>query len=142
MILSKAQQKAAKTAAAKHLNAFAVVKRVQKSNTPTGKTTSLVVVYNQIPCHVAPVSDTNPTTQSIGGGSQDLMTLRGYAWFPLEWPDARTGQPDMTPVEIQLGDIIETGGQEWRATTDEDPEQDIPTRKRVRIDRPHNGVDA
>ncbi len=123
-----------------HLNATAVVKRVTHASNATGQANTLVTVYDQIPCHVAPVSDSNPTTRSVGG-AQDQMNLRGYAWFPLEWPDERVG-PALATVNILIGDIIETGGQEWRATTDEDPAQDVPTRIRVRIDRPHNEVVA
>lgn len=139
-VLSRSQQKAARRAAALHLGVVAVVSRVVKANNSTGTSSSTVIVYDQIPCNIAPVTDSNPTVQQ-NQNTTSVLQQRGFAWFPLEWVDERVGGAAGSVV-IQRGDIIEVDGQKWRASMDQDPAQVYETRRRVAVNKPHTQVTA
>lgn len=118
-----------------HLAAFADVRRASETETPTGKSKAMALEYEQVPCHVAAVTDSNPTTRTEA--AQDALNIGAYAWFPLVWKKPETEEP--IPVTIMRGDTIEVGSQTWIATADQDPDQPDPTRVRVRVHRPHGG---
>lgn len=114
------------------LDGRADVTRGTSSNTPTGRSKTPAAIYSQIPCHIAPVSESAPTVDS----STELAGLedRGYAWFPVTFNNAS--------VDIRRGDIITMNGQNWMATTDMDPLQGNDRRRRVRVHRPYQTVTA
>ena len=142
-VLSTAQLAAARKAVDRHLDGVATVQRGTLTDTPTGKSTNNITVYFQIPCKLAPVSEKNPTTDASEG--RESLPIIGLAWFPLEWPDSRDvvapgAQPVPVPVVIERDDLIKIDGKTWRATTDQDPEQEGSPRVRVRVSRSHAAV--
>lgn len=139
-VLSKRQKKAAQKVSALHLGTLATVKRVSKTNNSTGTSSTSVLIYDQIPCHLAPISDTNPTVTTNENASTSLVQ-RAYGFFPLEWVDERVGGSPLS-VQINRGDIIEVDGQKWRASSDQDPAQNFETRRRVTLANPHSEVVA
>lgn len=144
-VLSARQQAEARKATELKLDTTATVRRIGGTQNATGKGNTTTVVYEDIPAHIAPGSDTNPTTTTTGQVS--TLDQPALAWFPLLWPDARTPVPDgedpvPVAVVIKRGDLIECGGQTWRAASDQDPAQLNSPRVRVRISRPHGQVNA
>lgn len=112
------------------LDGKADVTRGTSTNTPTGRSKTPGALYSQIPCHIAPVSESSPTVDS----STELNSLedRGYAWFPVTFGG--------NPVDIRQGDVITMNGQKWVATTDMDPAQGNDQSRRVRVHRPYQAV--